>query len=437
MENEKTTWSCKNNNNKKPSQDLENDVCVPPRGQKICISNMYRSQNIVPTAFNDTTKMKETLKSAIKKETQLLWENFGSKDNDKACRLTHRSFNDFKHMVLGDSLWKPDSFKKIHNKIKEKLEQYKDSKTTNSKSGTPKATGLECPRLINDDDQFEWWAKEWSDDFYDKRKELAGQVEDKCSGGKNNCNGTNTITDATCQSKCTQYKSFLTLKRKEWTKNFQAYLKEQETKNPDKYSEEIFYLLNPCTYQSCDKAYITALLSETKQYGDKEKICNCDKSQTQETDDPCDNKFEHYGCSPKKFDKNIWSSTYVKNPKDRGKVFAPPRRNSICIGWLFSPIRETNKDKTKGELKQKIMDAAKGESHYLHKYYTSISGSQADSAPTSPPPGYCDALKRSFADIGDMVKGTDMWMAGILRSNKSKRIEKNGGIKIKVPCGKQ
>ncbi|SOV12548.1 erythrocyte membrane protein 1, PfEMP1, putative [Plasmodium gaboni] len=447
---ENKTWQCK-----KTSADgtLQNDVCVPARGQSICVATMYDSYgggngSIRQDAFKNETKMKESLKAAIKIETTRLWTKFGSKDKEKACRLIHRSFNDYKHMVLGDSIWKPGSIGGIEKEIgktipqngantsgtasteerqtwwKQHEKEFWEAVKCGIKAANSSLSGNECPRFISEDDQFEWWAKEWSEDYYEKRHEVLKEFDTKCTkdkdGKSTECNSSTKVPNGDCGKECEKYQKFLTKKRNEWNDNFKKYLKDQETTNPDKYSDEIVYLLNPCTYQSCDKAYITALLNG-KTYGDKEKICNCDQAKLQKPDEtnPCSVNFTEYGCTEKKYNLGLWSSTYVKNPKDRNRVFAPPRRNSICIGWLFSPLESgasstSSKDKAKEVLKQKIIDAAKGESHYLWKYYNK-NGSN-----TTPPPGYCDALKRSFADIGDMVKGTDMWNAGY-----SPLVEKN------------
>ncbi|SOV20454.1 erythrocyte membrane protein 1 (PfEMP1), truncated, putative [Plasmodium sp. gorilla clade G2] len=459
-------WLCKNIQN--TSTDVKQDVCVPPRTQPLCIANMYTKQAIVDNAFSSEENMKKALKAAIKKETELLYTYYTTTKKKTGtpppgfCEAAYRSFNDFKHMVLGDMLWKPESIKKVQEKIGEIIKQSGTSGKTVTReewwkqhevefweaakcgikdSGNKSATG-DCPRLINDDDQFEWWAKEWSDDFYHKRHEVLKEFDKVCNTdrtGKNtDCEGTNGQMKANskCKPKCDEYKNFLSKKRDEWNKNFKIYLqtKEEEANkntssvNTKEYSHPNVYLLYPCTYQNCDNKYMTALLSD-KQYGDKEKICNCDTSKhTQDTDNPCDKNYTEYGCTEKKFDKNIWSSTYVTHPTDRGKVFAPPRRNSMCIGWLFSKIGDKDssgkpltKDAAKNQLRLKLIDAARGESHYLHKYYTKNSG-------TPDTTKYCSALRRSFYDYGDMVKGTDLWSAGY-----SPRVEKNIYDVFKMP----
>ncbi|SOV16326.1 erythrocyte membrane protein 1, PfEMP1, putative [Plasmodium gaboni] len=440
---ENKPWVCRSNKN----SEFEKDVCVSPRTQSLCVANMYTQNRIEDKAFSDKNKMNESLKKAIKTETKLLWNLYSKNgsDNDKACRLTHRSFNDFKHMVIGDIPWKAASFKAIGDKIKDVLknggkggsgsttpqdwwEEHSDNFWNAVKCGIKEASGnaTSCPRLINDDDQFEWWAKEWSGDFYEKRKELVDKVEVACKvrGGCNGASG-QARPSGDCGTKCTQYKTFLEKKRNEWTLNFKNYLEQQEEKqkkgqnknssdDEKTYMVPNYYLLYPCTYNSCYGKHIKDLLGD-KDYGELQNKCKCDatSSKKEEEANPCSGDFTHYGCNEKKYDLGLWSSTYVTNPQDRGKVFAPPRRNSICIGWLFSPISETNKDKAKEELKEKVIDAARGEAHYLHKYYKEKQAKNSGSpSGTDPPPVYCDALKRSFEDIGDMVKGTDMWSGG-------------------------
>ncbi|SOV23946.1 erythrocyte membrane protein 1 (PfEMP1), truncated, putative [Plasmodium sp. DRC-Itaito] len=436
----KKNWDCKSN--KKRSTEIEKYVCVPPRGQALCVANMADSQGIKGT-WSTEDDLKTRLKEAIKTETKRLHEYYQGKNGKSTtsttpppgfCDAVYRSFNDYKHMVLGDMLWKPRSIGALDNKIKTIIERVNTGTTReqwweknekefwnaikcgikdSGKKSVANLTGNECPRLINDDDQFEWWAKEWSDDFYEKRKTLADKVEEKCGSGKNGCNGAGgTTATGECGTKCAEYKCFLTLKRKEWKDNFKKYLDDKEKpQNKNSYDDEKmymphnFYLLYPCTYQSCDGKHIKDLLGN-KDHGELQNKCTCDTSQqTQEQNDPCSDKFEFHACNDKKYDLGLWSSTYVTNPRDRNKVYAPPRRNSICIGWLFSPLDTSGrKDKAKNELKNKVIDAAKGEAHYLWKKYTS--GSNTNTAE------YCESLKRSFADIGDMVKGTDMWTAG-------------------------
>ncbi|SOV20033.1 erythrocyte membrane protein 1, PfEMP1, putative [Plasmodium sp. gorilla clade G2] len=449
---EEKTWICDVN--------VDKNACVPPRGQSICIASMVHGKGqIVKNEFSSQEHLKNKLKSAIKRETQRLHEIYTKNENGIRsestpsitgemplgfCDAVHRSFNDYKHMVLGDSLWKFINIKNLQEKIGTLISKSGTHATTEerrawwksnekelwnaAKCGIKDANndlnGNECPRLINDDDQLEWWAKEWSEDFYKKRNILVKEVEEKCGNGSNGCSTTKTTPDVQCKSECDKYKRFLTLKRDQWTNNFKKFLDDQQEKqktkqNKNSYDEEKtympqnHYLLYPCTYQSCDGTHIKDLLGKNE-HGQYEKECTCGTSQTSgktvETKH-CDNSYEYHACNDKKFSNNIWSSIYVKNPKDRGKVYAPPRRNSICIGWLFSPI-EINANQggnAKEELKKKVIDAARGEAHYLWKYYNK---KNSGTSGTEPPHGYCDALKRSFADIGDMVKGTDLWMAG-------------------------
>ncbi|KYN93037.1 putative EMP1-like protein, partial [Plasmodium gaboni] len=220
------------------------------------------------------------------------------------------------------------------------------------------------------------------------------------------------------------YKDFLKKKRKEWNDNFQKYLtdKENEQKDPKKitdtkvYSHPNHYLISACANNSCNGKEFIGILSNKKEYGEYEKVCKCDatSSKKEEEANPCSDSYTEYGCTEKKYDLGLWSSTYVTNPRDHGRVFAPPRRNSICIGWLFSPLDTSGgKDIAKNELRKKVIDAAIGEAHYLFKYYNEIKQIKTGSSDnTTAPTGYCDALKRSFADIGDIVKGTDLWSGG-------------------------
>ncbi|SOV13001.1 erythrocyte membrane protein 1, PfEMP1, putative [Plasmodium sp. gorilla clade G2] len=458
----KKSWDCRNKNSSNTSStQIKKAVCVPPRGQSICVANMADTSGVIQEPLSKEDDLKTKLKEAIKTETKELHKYYKQKNKSGTtsgqvppgfCNTAYRSFNDFKNLVTGNMLWKPPSISAIDTKIgqliqngssgtasaEDRLKWWKKNESDfwnavkcGIKAANSGLNGNECPRFISDDDQFEWWAKEWSDDFYDKRKILVGQMEAKCGSGNSGCSGSSNTPNGVCGIECGKYKDFLEKKRKEWKDNFKTYLddkeEQQNTQSVDDtktYSPHNYYLLYPCTYQSCDGTHIKDLLGN-KEHGEYENKCTC-KANSSKTKDAqssennhCNTSFEFHACNEKKYKLGSWSSTYMKNPKDRGKVFAPPRRNSICIGWLFSPI-ETNggksgnsKDKAKAELKSKVMDAARGEAHYLWKRYLGGSNSGGNSDGNSGnTEEYCSALKRSFADIGNMVKGTDMWMAG-------------------------
>ncbi|KYN93473.1 duffy binding-like merozoite surface protein [Plasmodium gaboni] len=100
-------------------------------------------------------------------------------------------------------------------------------------------------------------------------------------------------------------------------------------------------------------------------------------------------------CPEKSFNEgDDWNSREVKNSfTDNFGVYTPPRRNKLCllnIGHLRSSINDLTK------LKEEIIKIASGESYSIMKYFKNDNINSFT------------AIRYSFSDIGDLVKGTDM-----------------------------
>ncbi|SOV20281.1 erythrocyte membrane protein 1, PfEMP1, putative [Plasmodium sp. gorilla clade G2] len=129
------------------------------------------------------------------------------------------------------------------------------------------------------------------------------------------------------------------------------------------------------------------------------------------------NKYGKYGCRPKKrnIDLNNWSNSLVKSPKNMtNDILVPPRRRHLCFNSIRTFYHKVKDEKT---FKEHLLYAAYNEAKQLYGYY----GRDHEKL--------LDAMKYSFADIGDIVKGDDMLNDGI--SDKIKTIFDKNIIKDK------
>ncbi|KYN92916.1 putative EMP1-like protein, partial [Plasmodium gaboni] len=82
---ENKEWQCKNTST---DGTLQKDVCVPPRGQSICIANMVTSYGSIIYLQNDESDLKSKLKEAIKTETKRLHEYYKKCASPIAASIT-------------------------------------------------------------------------------------------------------------------------------------------------------------------------------------------------------------------------------------------------------------------------------------------------------------------------------------------------------------
>ncbi|KYN92982.1 putative EMP1-like protein, partial [Plasmodium gaboni] len=205
----------------------------------------------------------------------------------------------------------------------------------------------------------------------------------------------------------------------EHTKNFVDKLKENcenkqtpsvdSVNNVDKYLDKGNY---------CKKFTFDRTLSNGKNYAFEEapkqykENCDCAKNFEEVDQCPVDehecNKYVKYPCRKNHFNRNRieWNNYFVKNNSNINKaVMVPPRRKHIC----FSSISTySGRIKNKTDFKEFILYAAYNEAKRLWNIYNNNQTKALE------------AMKYSFADIGNIVKGNDMLNDGI--SDKIKDI---------------
>ncbi|SOV15267.1 erythrocyte membrane protein 1, PfEMP1, putative [Plasmodium sp. gorilla clade G2] len=453
------------------------NIYVPPRRQQLCISYLSKNNNI-----DIEENLKKYLKTSIMNEIKRLLEYYKPKkanakpvnsDNNKIdenglpmgfCKAVERSFADIGDFVKGTNLdyegnHSPkvktllDAFFKGKNEIYRRnwWEQNKRQLWKAVKCGIKEAksgnNGLDCPQNIDFDrrDQFLRWFEEWGEYICIEHTKNLKELLSECSNcengiycGNNSASGsrgTKTCDSGKCTTACGKYKAWIKKRRDQWTKLSTKYNEEKSQYNDD--DEATFWAKHmiPSIYlkffniDTCSKTFFNKLFYKDFDYGDQQKLCECDKKKHKmqnpdETDipapdditsKPCDVKNEISSCHEKKFDDVLWTSRYIRPQKDGSPMFgvyAPPRRQKLCVGniWQHATDRAT--------LLNELMLAAKKEGEFLKKYYDQKSGSKGSSGNNSAE--LCKAITRSFYDLRDIIKGIDLRRGEIVTATEKK-----------------
>ncbi|CDO63587.1 erythrocyte membrane protein 1, EMP1 [Plasmodium reichenowi] len=154
-----------------------------------------------------------------------------------------------------------------------------------------------------------------------------------------------------------------------------------------------------------------------------------------ESKNPCNGKGE------KRFNVGEeWQSGHTIGTAQ--EVFLPPRREHMCTSNLekLNVSKVTNNDNGNDTFLVEVLHAAKSEADDIKKKYKEINdknGLKDDHATV------CRAIHYSFADIGDIIKGTDLWdgnndakelqnnLVQIFKKIKEEIEEKHHGVKEK------
>nr|WLR80794.1 VAR2CSA DBL4 [synthetic construct] len=103
-----------------------------------------------------------------------------------------------------------------------------------------------------------------------------------------------------------------------------------------------------------------------------------------------------------------WSKKYIKkleNGRTLEGIYVPPRRQQLCLYELFPIIikNEEGMEKAKEELLETLQIVAEREAYYLWKQYNPT-GKGIDDANKKA----CCAIRGSFYDLEDIIKGNDL-----------------------------
>ncbi|EWC75615.1 hypothetical protein C923_03721 [Plasmodium falciparum UGT5.1] len=449
-----------------------NGACIPPRTQNLCVGELwYKSYGGRSNIKNHTKEsLKQKIKNAIQKETELLYEYHdkgtaiisqnhmkGQKGKNDPnglpkgfCHAVQRSFIDYKNMILGTSVNTYEYIGKLQEDIKKIIEQEttkQNGKTVGSgadkvndwwkeiekdmwgavksgiktinkkqkKNGT--YTGNECgisPPTGNDEDQFVSWFKEWGEQFCIERLQYEQNIREACTNnGKNEkkCinskSGQGDKVEGACKRKCEEYKKYISEKKQEWDK--------QKTKYENKYVGKSASDLLKENYPECISANFDFIFNDNIEYktyypyGDYSSICSCEQVKYYEYNK--DNGQNNKSLCHEKGNDRTWSKKYIKkleNGRTLEGVYVPPRRQQLCLYELFPIIIKKEKDITnaKEELLETLKIVAEREAYYLWKQYHAHNptGKGIDDANKKA----CCAIRGSFYDLEDIIKGNDL-----------------------------
>ncbi|SOS81695.1 erythrocyte membrane protein 1, PfEMP1, putative [Plasmodium sp.] len=280
------------------------------------------------------------------------------------------------------------------------------------------------------------WISEWSESYCLAQKDFLESMKncENCNKNSGDCKQKVHGACMDCKKKCEKYKEFVEIWKKQFetqkkayeeiykkattsngiyfngidenTKHFVKKLKENcktdDFTTADKYLEggsvcRRFKFVKTDTHEK-NYAFHNTPLS----YVDH---CECAKKYDPLDECPVDKdeceKYGKYPCQKKKLNKELenWTNKFVKNNKDKNKaVMVPPRRRQLC---LIGNRRFVGRVKDEKMFKEYLLRDASSEAKMLSQYYN-FDNEKA-----------LQAIKYSFADIGNIIKGDDMLDDGI------------------------
>ncbi|ETW46181.1 hypothetical protein PFMALIP_05753 [Plasmodium falciparum MaliPS096_E11] len=284
------------------------------------------------------------------------------------------------------------------------------------------------------------WMKEWGEYVCKKLNEKINDIKnecDKCKLNDPNCSNQDDGNNCTnCKEKCREYNKLIhNLKsqldiQKEIYKELYKKIKDNGIRfTTDNDKEVIEFLKKVEEKKGCDMKSLDEYLDKAShcinyKFNEKEKDketyafnlnrnvykekCTC--GITNDILDKCPDKntctkYDSIHCFRKEHDDNAyWESTFVNNDKTTiKKVLVPPRRKSLCL--RIHPNNIVHLRKEIKNFKNFICSSAFSEAKRLKHLYKDDSK-------------LLQAMKYSFSDIGNVVKGDDM-----MKSPTSKYIE--------------
>ncbi|KNC35551.1 erythrocyte membrane protein 1 [Plasmodium falciparum RAJ116] len=428
------------------------NVYISPRVQQLCLQDLQNlkenntEKNALIDALNKCAYNEaKGLYEYYKKNKAILGINdsqLSEKEIEKyILKAMERSYADYGSIVKGDILCDYKDKKNIDPKIINFVKHHNTSttKTSVSKSddedskrqklwesirtnvwkamlcGYKDAGGsfdnhdVQCklPDTEKTNQLFRWFI-EWGENFCIRREQELKQLKEICEKGI--CNGTDETKKKECKMLCESYKQFLS--------NSKTQYENQKKEYEDlKYTIPEFMKKDALTFLN-EKCNSKCLCFETKDKTDVHKLfkypsddvkdkCPCEPAKA--PDDPfkdlnecpdennkyC-NKYSTVPCNRKnkEYFLNDWDTTYLlQRTTVNSGVLVPPRRSHICFPNIIGIKPRIN---SKIHFKEHILNAAGAEAKYLSIKYGNDDNS------------LLVAMKYSFADIGNIIKGDDM-----------------------------
>ncbi|CDO62031.1 erythrocyte membrane protein 1, EMP1 [Plasmodium reichenowi] len=295
------------------------------------------------------------------------------------------------------------------------------------------------------------WISEWSESYCLAQKDFLESMKncENCMKKKKNadCEQTKYGACRECKKKCEEYRQFVDKWKAQFETQNEAY-KEIYTKatsnggngegideNTKKFVEKLKKKCENDDFATADKYLeggsvcrrfkFVKTNTHIKNYAFHntppryKEHCECAKDFDPLDECPVDNneckKYIKYVCPKKKFNNEFqaWTHRIIRrNAKNYEDVIVPPRRRQLCLQNLTRNLSRLNKEKS---FKEGILISAASEAKLLTEQYP------------KEPAKALQAIKYSFADIGNIIKGDDILGMGI-SLQLDKLIKGNGNI---------
>ncbi|ETW45678.1 hypothetical protein PFMALIP_06262 [Plasmodium falciparum MaliPS096_E11] len=424
------------------------NIYVSPRVQQLCLEplQLLAKSNAGAT---DESKLIEAFKKCAYNEGKGLYEYYNNNKstigkNDSplsdeevktyTLEAMKRSYADYGNIMKGDFIWDYEDKEKIDLKIIDFATNHNKSTRTSSVStsddvkrrklwesirahvwkamicgyenvgGSFDNEDLKCklPDTENTDQFFRWFV-EWVENFCIRREQELKRLKGKCEKGI--CNGTDETKKKECKMLCESYKQFLSNSKTQYENQKKEYEIIKSSFNEYKKKDAFTFLKDKCNlkclcFEDKSGTYFDDLLKNLPD--DVKDECDCKTSKVPDDKvndlDKCPNNINN--------NKNICNTykkrrmcTYSNNRNSLeywyGKdMLIPPRRRKIRLRNITGSYFYKKQD-GKNKFKDDLLSAAASEAKFLFKNYEDKNEA-------------LQAIKYTFADIGDIIKGKDM-----------------------------
>ncbi|EWC74229.1 hypothetical protein C923_05095 [Plasmodium falciparum UGT5.1] len=429
---------------------IKSNIYISPRVQQLCLEPLQELAKSNAGATDKSKLIKAFTKCAYN-EGKGLYEYYSKNKNELVKNVStlsdkdvetytleamKRSYADYGNIVKDDMLWNYDNSYDINEIIFDIATQHSKSQNTHSSdyetkerqnlwelikthvwkamicgykdavrgdiTSLPNGVDLCTLPSIDKDDQFLRWFEEWGQNFCIRREQEIKRLNEKCHNLI--CNSTNEGEKQECKILCDNYKEFLKSYANQFKKQSIVYDELKKSIPELRNKTALWFLKEKCKskfscFEKNDQIEVSKIFEYFSDDVKDECVCKEDKSLP-------DDKVNDLDKCPTEKKNNICNTykkrrmcTYSNNRNSLeywyGKdMLIPPRRRKICLrnitGYTFY---KTNDGKNK--FKNALLSAAMSEASFLCNNYEDKREA-------------LQAIKYTFADIGDIIKGKDM-----------------------------
>ncbi|KNC35591.1 erythrocyte membrane protein 1 [Plasmodium falciparum RAJ116] len=429
------------------------NVYISPRVDQLCLQPLQELKEVNKNTSN-VSELIEAFKKCAYNEAKGLYkyyndnkktfENNGSTLSEKEIttyilEAMERSYADYGNIVKGDMYWNYENNNTVNEIIFSFADLYNTSNSSNFVRnihenvkrlnlwkfirahvwkamicGYKNAIGGDMNRLPNGDDlcklpttdgeyPFLRWFEEWGQNFCIRHEKELKQLKEKCDNVT--CNGTDEEKKKKCEKACKNYREFLNNFKKQYENQKKEYEIIKSSFNEYKNKDAMTFLKEKCNLKCLcfkDKSgtYFDDLLKNLPDDFTYECECKTSKEHDHKVNDldKCANDINNNNnnicnkykkrrmCGEFKYSNSL-DNWYGRN------MLIPPRRRKICLRNI--PTNRYKKNNGKNKFKDDLLSAAASEAKFLFKNYEDINEA-------------LQAIKYTFADIGDIIKGNDI-----------------------------